>query len=252
MQSALNQFRISVGRVRDLISLHNFVQTQSTSALDTSDMLRAALVLAVSALDYYVHEVVTLCMMEIHRGERSEPAPSRNTEQSAFSRFRVSLGGARQDRLAAINLASWLETELRQAQEDALLQQAHTISSLIPIIASGLQSRLNNAAWLESEIREQLGYQSFQDAEKIAGAIRYISDKKLWDEVSKLMDMPVNNVKERLSLIVDRRNKIAHEADINPSFGIGARWDIDSLLANDAINFIEQLVETIHEVVQPN
>lgn len=67
MQSALDQFRVSIGRVRDLISIHNSVKAQSTSALDFSDLLRAALVLAVSALDYYVHEVVTLGMLEIHR-----------------------------------------------------------------------------------------------------------------------------------------------------------------------------------------
>lgn len=252
MQSALNQFRISIGRVRDLVALYSFVQTQSTSALDTSDMLRAALVLAVSALDYYVHEVVTLCMMEIHRGQRSEPVPPRNTEQSAFSRFRVSLGGARQDRLAAIDLATWLEIELQQTQENTFFQQPHTVSSLIPIIASSLQSKLDNAAWLESEIREQLGYQSFQSAEKIAGAIRYISDKKLWNEVSELMNIPAQTIKERLSSIVDRRNKIAHEADINPSFGIGERWEIDSVLASDAIDFVERLVEAIHEVIQPD
>ena len=97
MQSALDQFRISISRVRDLIALHNSVKAQATSALDVSDMLRAALVLAVSALDYYVHEVVTLGMLEIHQGHRSEPPPSANATQSAFSRFQVSLGGARRD-----------------------------------------------------------------------------------------------------------------------------------------------------------
>lgn len=89
MQSALDQFRISIARVRDLISIHNSVKAQSTPALDLSDILRAALVLAVSALDYYVHEVVTLGMLEIQRGQRSEPNPPRNSSQSAFSRFQV-------------------------------------------------------------------------------------------------------------------------------------------------------------------
>ena len=113
MQLALDQFRISIGRVRDLIALHNSVKAQATGVLDVSDMLRAALVLAVSALDYYVHEVVTLGMLEIHRGDRSEPTPSSNTTQSSFSRFQVSLGGARQDRLTAIDIASWLEAEIQ-------------------------------------------------------------------------------------------------------------------------------------------
>lgn len=249
MQSALDQFRISIGRVRDLIALHNSVKAQATGALDVSDMLRAALVLAVSALDYYVHEVVTLGMLEIHRGQRSEPVPSANTTQSAFSRFQVSLGSARQDRLVAIDIASWLENELQQAQGYAFLQQSYTVSDLIPALSNSITSRLNNTSWLESEIRERLGYQSFQQADKIAEAIRYISGKKLWDEVAIQMTKPAKDIRQQLNSIVDRRNKIAHEADIDPTFGIGSRWNIDEVLVSDAVNFIETLVESIHQVL---
>jgi RiboL-PSP-HEPN len=249
MQSALDQFRISIGRVRDLIALHNSVKAQATGALDVSDMLRAALVLAVSALDYYVHEVVTLGMLEIHRGQRSEPVPSGGTTQSAFSRFQVSLGRARQDRLSSIDLASWLEAELQQSQGHSFLQESHSISALIPALSMSLVNRLNSTAWLEDEIRERLGYQSFQQADKIADAIRYVSDKKLWDEVSLLMAKSAKDIKQQLNSIVDRRNKIAHEADIDPTFGIGSRWNIDEVLVGDAVNFIETLVETIHQVL---
>lgn len=112
MQSALNQFRISINRVRELIGLHNSIKAQATSILDVSDILRSALVLAVSALDYYIHEVVTLGMLEIHRGQRLEPAVSRNSSQFAFARFQVSLGSARQDRIIATDIASWLESEI--------------------------------------------------------------------------------------------------------------------------------------------
>jgi RiboL-PSP-HEPN len=249
MQSALDQFRISISRVRDLIALHNSVKAQATGALDVSDMLRASLVLAVSALDYYVHEVVTLGMLEIHRGNRPEPISSANTAQSAFSRFQVSLGGARQDRLTAIDIASWLESELQQSQGYDFLQQPHTISALIPTISNSILDKLNNTAWLESEIRERLGYQSFQQADKIADAIRYISDKKLWDEVAIHMTKPAKDIKQQLNSIVDRRNKIAHEADIDPSYSIGSRWNIDELLVGDAVDFIERLVESIHQVL---
>jgi hypothetical protein len=249
MQSALDQFRISLSCVRDLIALHNSVKAQATDALDVSDMLRAALVLAVSALDYYVHEVVTLGMLEIHRGQRSEPVPSANTTQSAFSRFQVSLGSARQDRLTAIDIASWLENEIQQAQGYAFLQQSYTVSTLIPTISHSLVDKLNNTSWLESEIRERLGYQSFQQADKIAEAIRYISDKKLWDEVAIRMTKPTKDIKQQLNSIVDRRNKIAHEADIDPTFGIGSRWNIDEVLVGDAVNFIETLVDSIHQVL---
>lgn len=249
MQSALDQFRISIGRVRDLIVLHNSVTAQATGALDMSDMLRAALVLAVSALDYYVHEVVTLGMLEIHKGQRSEPIPSANTTQSAFSRFQVSLGGARQDRLTAIDIASWLENEIQQAQGYAFLQQSYTVSALIPTISNSIVNKLNNTSWLEDEIRERLGYQSFQQADKIAEAIRYISDKKLWDEVAIKIAKPAKDIKQQLNSIVDRRNKIAHEADIDPTFNIDSRWNIDEVLVDSAVDFIEILVESIHQLL---
>jgi hypothetical protein len=248
MQSALEQFRISIQRVRDLIALHNSVKVQATVVLDLSDILRAALVLTVSALDYYIHEVVTLGMLEIHRGTRPEPVPSANTAQSAFSRFQVSLGNAREDRRIAIDIGSWIESDIQQVYGSDFLQQSHTISSLIPAISNRILNRLNNTSWLEDEIRERLSYQSFQQPEKIADAIRQISDKKLWDEVAIKMNKPTKDIKQQLTLIVDRRNKIAHEADIDPTLNIGNRWYIDESMVGDAVNFIEQVVESIHQI----
>ncbi|MCT7976631.1 HEPN domain-containing protein [Laspinema olomoucense] len=249
MQSALDQFRISISRVRDLISLHNSLTAQSTAALDLSDMLRSALVLGVSALDYYVHEVVTLGMLEIQRGQRLEPAPPPNSVQSSFSRFQVSLGGARQDRLKALDIASWLENEIAQIQGPVFLQQSYTLSALLPAIATSIQNQLNNTAWLEDEIRERLGYLSFQHPDKIADAIRLISDKKLWEEVANQMGKPQKDIKQQLKAIVDRRNQIAHEADIDPTYGIGSRRNIDAVSVTHAIDFIEEIIETIHQIV---
>lgn len=250
MQSALDQFRISIGRVRDLIAIHNSVKAQATSALDVSDILKASLVLVVSALDYYIHEVVTLGMIEIHCGQRPEPSPPSNTSKSAFSRFEISLSAARQERIMAIDIASWLENEIQQSYGSTFIQESHTISSLIAIISTTILNKFNNnVSWLENEIRETLSYKSFQQPDKIADAIRLISDKKLWDEVAVKMGRPTKDIKQQLSLIVDRRNKIAHEADIDPTFNIGNRWNIDELLVNDAVDFIEQVVENIHQIL---
>ena len=250
MQSVLNQFNISIHRVRELIVLHNSLKTQGTNTLDLSDILRAALVLAVSALDYYIHEVVTLGMLEIYQGQRSEPQSSK---QSAFARFQVSLGAARQDRMVAINIDSWLEDEFLQNYGDEFLQQSHTVKSLIQPISDMMLNKLNGNFWLEEEIRKSLGYKSFQQPDKIADGIRLISDKKLWDEVGAQMGKPksedIKQIKEQLSFIVERRNKIAHEADIDPSYNIGERWPIDEDMVNDAVNFIEGVVHSIHQVL---
>jgi len=204
MQSAIDLFRISIARVRALIAVHNSLKAQASSVLDLSDMLRAALVLAVSALDYYIHEVVRIGMLEIHRGQRPEPP--------AFSRFQISLGSAR----------------------------------------TGINAGQNIDSWLEDEIRQRHSYKSFQQPNAIADAIRLICDKKLWEEVSTNMGrvaQDAEDIKNQLSLIVDRRNKIAHEADIDPTLSIGNRWPIDELLVNETVDFIEQVVESIHYIL---
>jgi hypothetical protein len=62
----------------------------------------------------------------------------------------------------------------------------------------------------------------------------------------------LQRVRDLISLhnsIVYRRNKIAHEADIDPTFGLGNRWPIDELMVGDAVNFIEQVVEGIHQIL---
>jgi len=250
MQLAIEQFRLSIARVRDLIAIHNSLKSQTTSALDVSDILRAALVLTVSALDYYIHEVVTLGMLEIYRGQRSEPSPTPNSSQSAFSRFKVSLDGARQERLIAISISSWLENEIQQNYCSFFDQESRSISEVLPMIENLLTNKLNSNYWLEAEIREKLSYESYQQPNKIADAIRLISAKELWKEVAGQLNKPAKDIKSQLSAIVDRRNKIAHEADIDPSYGIGSRWNIDENMVNDAVNFIEQLVENIHQVLE--
>jgi len=201
MQPAIDLFRISIARVRDLIAVHNSLKAQASSVLDLSDMLRAALVLAVSALDYYIHEVVRIGMLEIHRGQRLEPP--------AFSGFQISLGNAR----------------------------------------AGINAGQNIDSWLEDEIRQRHSYKSFQQPNAIADAVRLICDKKLWEEVSINMGSPAKDIKQQLSLIVDRRNKIAHEADIDPTLSLGNRWPIDELLVNEAVDFLEQVVESIHKIL---
>ncbi|NET01014.1 MAG: hypothetical protein F6K61_10655 [Sphaerospermopsis sp. SIO1G1] len=249
MQSALDQFYISIQRVRDLISLHNSIKAQATAALDISDILRSALVLSVSALDYYVHEVVILGMLEIHRGIRPEPTVNRNAIASNFSKFKVSLGSAREDRKIAIDIAAWIENEIHNNYGNDFLEQPHHISNLKPIIANLLLEQLNNNLWLENELRKDFSKLSFQTPDNIADAIRYISNQRLWDEVANKMGKTAKDIKQQLNSIVYRRNKIAHEADIDPTLGLGNRWPIDEVMVGDAVDFIEQIVDSIHQIL---
>lgn len=97
-------------------------------------------------------------------------------------------------------------------------------------------------AWLDAEIREQHGYVSFQQPDKVADAFRLVSECELWSAVAQHLCRSPGDIKRELKLIVDRRNKIAHEADTDPT-PPRARYRIDEPLVRDSLDFLEKLVE---------
>lgn len=201
MQSAIEQFRRSVVQVRNIGVIHSYLSNMTTSALDKSDLLRTQIVMCVSALDYYIHEVTRVGMVETLQGIR--PATP------AFRRFGVSL-------------------------ESALL--SHSTS--------------NDTTWLDSEIRSRHSLLSFQHPDKIAEAIRLISSIELWNSVATALHQDSTAIKTRLNLIIQRRNKIAHEADVDPTYsGTGTRWPITPILASESVDFVELVCETIHKLI---
>jgi hypothetical protein len=113
-------------------------------------------------------------------------------------------------------------------------------------IESAIQG-VPHAKWLGEAIRESHGWQSFQQPDKIAEAIKLISPIKLWDEVAKVLKSTAQNVRDDLQIIVDRRNKISHEADTDPA-NPGFRWPITPDLANYVVSFIDALVRAIFTV----
>ncbi|HBO96887.1 MAG TPA: hypothetical protein DE315_02365 [Candidatus Omnitrophica bacterium] len=125
---------------------------------------------------------------------------------------------------------------------DAFLRFQVTIDAVMVGLKTG------GSLWLEEEIREKHGYLAFQHPDKIADAIRHFSPCELWSAVAFGLGLSVNDVKTRLKLIIDRRNKIAHEADLDPSYP-GVRWAISYQDIESATNFIENLCEQIHVVV---
>jgi len=197
MKASLDQFEENIGRARALSGLADSLLAITTVALDLTDIYRASLVLAVSALDHFVHEFVRLGMLDVHRGSR--PATD------AHLSFKVPLAAAR----IGIN---------NSAQDD----------------------------WLDETVREAHSWLSFQHPDKIADAIRLVSAVKLWDGVAKEIGSDAKAVKVRLAAIVDRRNKIAHEADMDPT-NPGHRWPIDGALVEDALSYIASLVHAIYK-----
>jgi len=104
-----------------------------------------------------------------------------------------------------------------------------------------------NDTWLEYQIRVRNGFKSFQQADKIKEAMLLIIDKDIWNELSSVLNQDSKILKNRLNLIVDRRNQIAHEADIEPIYHELREIDIEDI--NNSILFIESIVKTIYIVI---
>ena len=105
-----------------------------------------------------------------------------------------------------------------------------------------------HTAWLEEEIRRQHSWLSFQHPDKVADAIRLFCGKELWKDVGSRLGIDPKSAKTRLALIVDRRNKIAHEADMDPT-SPGSRWPIDEVIVQEAIDTLELIGNAIFDVV---
>ena len=100
----------------------------------------------------------------------------------------------------------------------------------------------------ESEIRRSLGWHTFQRPYKIKDAIALFNPIQLWQQIASEFGDTEINIKNQLNLIVDRRNMIAHEADIEPVFK--TKRPISNSDVIGAIDFIEKLGTTIYNLVK--
>lgn len=198
MLSAIQQLRDNIERVRVIGGLYEALCRLTTPAVDASDLLRTQIVMVVSALDHYIHEIARVGMLEVYTGQRPLTA--------AFQRFQIAMDNV-----------------------------------LLGLSAPGANT------WLETEIRVKHGFMSFQHPDRIADAVRLFSSCELWPSVASQLGMTVHDAKTQLQLIVDRRHKIVHEADIDPSYP-GSRWPISSTDSVLAVDFIHNLCEAIHSV----
>src|SRR6516165_6833506 len=165
-------------RCAEIETLHTYLAGKLTPALSADELLRAEWVARVSALDLYVHELVAQNMMKIFEGSRNGC--------SGFSKFHCS--------------------------SDTLLRIKHAVT----------QADANAA--FDLEVRSKLSRVTYQFPEDIADGIRLVSGIELWNEIALAKGATATtkgdiakSLKKDLSLIVERRNKIAHEGDLQLS-----------------------------------
>jgi len=196
-------------RCAQLTALYGYLAVNVSGVLNPAELLRAEWVARVGALDLYIHEMVAQNMVAIFE--------SRRPASPAFLRFQVS---------------------------NETLERIR--SAVGPADAS---------AAFDLDIRDQLSYQTFQDPESIADAVRLCSTVELWNQVALNLGATeatkityAKQLKKDLSLVVRRRNKIAHEGDLQPS-PPREPWPVTQGDLTFVSELIERLVRAIDVVV---
>ncbi len=202
MHRAIEQFELNLQSASQLGLIYSAFVEKVTAAINLDELLRAELVLAVGAVDCYVHDVVRIGMTRFFAVTSNEP--------SAYLNCAVSLGFAKR-------------------------------------IATTPES--DRCALVEEEIRRLHGFKTFQNADNISQALALIGVQGIWDKVGRTLSLPSFDVKRRLDIIVDRRNRIAHESDIDPTSGIGTKYPIDYPTIHQVIEFLDRMVRAIHSTV---
>lgn len=205
----LAQFEAVWNRCAQLTTLHAYLEKNTSSIVQPDELLRAEWVARVSALDLYIHELVAQAMLAIFEGRR--PATP------AYLRFQVST-----------------ETLNR-------IRAATTASEA--------------SAAFDLYIRSYLSRITYQAPDDIADGVRLCSEIELWNEVALNLGATqatkadeAKRLKKQLSLVVRRRNIIAHEGDLQQS-PLREPWPISRADLAFVSTQIERLVKAIDAVV---
>ena len=114
-------------RVRALGGLYQAFGQLTTPAVDLTDLLRAQIVLAVSAMDLYIHEITRIGMLEGYDGKRSQT--------NAFSRFQIAMDAVIKA-IAQPGRNEWLEAEIREKHGYQAFQQPDKIADAVRLFSS--------------------------------------------------------------------------------------------------------------------
>lgn len=101
----------------------------------------------------------------------------------------------------------------------------------------------------ESQIIQKLGYQSFQDPNKISDGLSLIwPDQNKWRCISDKLGLAEEFTKIKLKNVAIRRNQIVHEGDY--SSALLQRQSVNYADVEDVIQFIAALGGAIYELVK--
>lgn len=210
MTSPKDIFNDAWTRCDVLAIAYQHTSSRLTGVYRSEELLRAEWVARVSALDLYIHELISQCMLSIFSKKK--------LISKGYNKF-------------------MLPHHIVDSLRDKSIQDADA-------------ERIFNL-----EIRRQLSFKTYQLPKDIAEGIKFISNIELWNAVAlhqganqKTMQTIAEGIRKQLEAIVDRRNKIAHEGDMQPSLP-RTPWPINHNQLCTVRDFIRALVESIDAVV---
>ncbi len=214
MQTAIKQFNDNIKSIRELDALYHHLKDDLKLSNDLSDLLRAEIVYAVSALDKLVHELVRIGMLEIFEGQR----------ESTLTYEGFTLSAKTLDKIKTTAIA-----------------RAKNIAPQSPMDTPEY--------WFEEQIILKNKSESFQEPDKIKKGLSLIwKEEYKWQKIANLMQMQEKVLQNTLKTYVDRRNRIVHEADVD--IQTGKKSLIEPNETTQIVDFIEKLGKAIFDCVR--
>lgn len=146
-------------------------------------------------------------------------------------------------------IVSALDTYMHMVVEDRIVNaffDANAISTALEIPICKMKDVImidninDKQGMFRNIIRDRLKQDSFQSPKSIEYAFGLIGIKKIWSSIKDGMELSSDDITNRLGLIVNRRNMIAHESDRNRVTGELQQIDLDTII--DCKKFIIKLV----------
>jgi hypothetical protein len=176
-----------------------------------SDMRRLSVVMAVSALDTYMHRLIL---------------------ERAFTHD---------------------ELPKKLAQLDVNFEQLLAQADATKTAARAKPKRTRPRVGIKRQLQDRLLRETFQNFNAVSQALTMAGRSKEWAAIGSKMSPPLEpeEIKERLDEVVHLRNQIVHEGDYE-RLQKPQKAKLNGMTQKEArrhINFIEQVIDAIHEVV---
>ena len=202
-------FSTNLEYARKMINAGRNLAAFQSPIVDIGDFYRAAWVQAVSAIDHWFHEELYRRVAELTAGD-SPNMPHQLT------RFELPLAKVEEVRRGDISLA------------DA--------------VSEHVKAKWGNAA--------------LQNPRKISEALRLVTEEDIWGKAAVQINewnhgrtsMTGQTLKQQYISITDRRNRIAHDADLEDGH-LKQRRAISDADATDAVDWIERIALAIAKVL---